>query len=709
MASASNASRVTETSSSAASSAGTGSGSNTRPSVDVTAITTRDDFLLELGEALGGQASVRPVDSMSAALEYLSNAKRGQVLVIDTRDVSDVRADIERAHVQAAHAVVLIFTVAETEKQVGAAVKGSNVFAVLPIPLDRRKTGVVFEGAMADAIARKSMRGPDRNIGVSVESFQSQIDSGPPSGSDGKSKMGLIVGAGIAVVAIAAGAYMFLGKSKEAAAPATAERKVAATPVAPAAQAPSAEEASLAPRPVVETSLVAGKVDELLERARLAMRERRYSEPIGDNALLYYRSAAAADPSNGEVTDGLQRVASVLAVRFDESMNAGHFDEASITLANFKAAAPKDSRTPGLEVRLMTAQISKALADGNLDRANALIRQAQTSSAVSADQVNKWKAETTRRTEDAKVQRVAGLITDRIRDGRLIEPADDSAKMYLQQLHDLVPTNATTQRLTRDLNGAYMRKAREAALGNHAPDVDRWITEAKAGGVGTNEISAFQKELSNARQKAINAESDRLAGLARDRIKDGRLTDPVQDSAAYYINQLQGTDPNNAAIGPLSHDLAAKLVERARASAQAGKGGGVVDGDLNLAKRWGADPKDVLAVQQIQNAPKTGSSAASRSAAASGVNTASLAATLKRTRYVPPEFPSKALSQRVSGAVTVEYTVDSNGDPRDVRIIEATPPGVFDKAAVTAVKRWHYDPVIANGAPVEVPVRTSIR
>jgi TonB family protein len=556
------------------------------------------------------------------------------------------------------------------------------------------------------------MRGSDRNIGVSVEPFQSQIDSGPPSGSDGKSKMGLVVGAGVAVVAIAAGAYMFLGKNKAAApatATATAERKVAATPVAPAAEAPSTEDASLAPRPVVETSLVEGKVDELLERARLAMRERRYSEPIGDNALLYYRSAAAADPSNGEATDGLQRVASVLAVRFDESMNAGHFDEAGMALANFKAAAPKDSRIPALEVRLMTAQISKALADGNLDRANALIRQAQMSSAFPADQINKLKADTAHRQEDQKVQRVAGLITDRIRDGRLIEPADDSAKMYLQQLHDLAPTNATTQRLTRELNAAYMRKAREAAIANHAPDVERWITEAKAGGVSSNEINAFQNELSKARLKAINAESDRLAGLARDRIKDGRLTDPAQDSAAYYINQLQGTDPNNAAIGPLSHDLATKLVERARASAQAGKGGGVVDGDLNLAKRWGADPKDVLAVQQIQNAPKTGSSGGARSAAAAGVNPATLAASLKRTRYVPPEFPSKALSQRVSGAVTVEYTVDANGDPRDVRVIEATPPGVFDKSAVTAVKRWHYDPVIANGGPVEVPVRTSIR
>jgi TonB family protein len=711
VASASNASRATETSSSAASSAGTGSGSNIRPSVDVTAITTRDDFLLELGEALGGQASVRPVDSMSAALEYLSNAKRGQVLVIDTRDVGDVRADIERAHMQAAHAVVLIFTVAETEKQVGAAVKGSNVFAVLPIPLDKRKTGAVLEGAMADAVARKSMRGPERNVGVSVEPFQAQADSGLQLDSGGKSKMGLVVGVGVAVVAIAAGGYMFLGKGKESAGPpTTTEQKVAATHVAPTAQAPSAEDADLAPRPVVETSLVEGKVDELLEKARLAMRERRYSEPVGDNALLYYRSAAAADPSNGEATDGLQRVAGVLAVRFDESMNAGRFDEASTTLANLKAAAPKDSRIPGLEVRLMTAQISKALADSNLDRANALIRQAQTSSAISADQINKWKADTTRRTEDAKVQRIASLVTDRIRDGRLVEPADDSAKVYVQQLHDLAPTNSTTQRLTRELNAAFMRKAREAAIANHAPDVDRWITEAKGGGVSAGEITAFQKELANARQKAINAESDRLAGAARDRLRDGRLTDPAQDSAAYFINQLQGTDANNAAIGPLSHDLATKLVERARASAQAGKGGALVDADLNLAKRWGADPKDILAVQQIQNAPKTGSSsAAARSAAAAGVNPASLAASLKRTRYVPPEFPSKALSQRVSGAVTVEYTVDANGDPRDVRVIEATPPGVFDKAAVTAVKRWHYDPVIANGGPVEVPVRTSIR
>ena len=93
----------------------------------------------------------------------------------------------------------------------------------------------------------------------------------------------------------------------------------------------------------------------------------------------------------------------------------------------------------------------------------------------------------------------------------------------------------------------------------------------------------------------------------------------------------------------------------------------------------------------------------------SGLTAAQLAAESEAHQVHAAGIPGKALAQHVSGAVTVEYIVDTNGDPRDVRVVEATPPGVFDKAAITAVKHWHYDPVIANGAPVEVPVRTAIR
>ena len=678
--------------------------------MDLTAITTRDDFLLEIGEALGGQASVRPVDSIAGALEFLVSTKRGQVLAVDTRDLLDVRADVEQAHAQAPHAVVLVFVTAEAEKQISAAVKGSNVFAVLPIPIDKRKTGAVLDAAMTDAVAKKATA--RANPGMTVESFQPRLDGGssaPPPERE-KSKAPLFAALGVVAVAAAGGGYWFLNKDKGAAPPPVVNTPKAAAPAqAAAAGAAATDDTSANANPTVDTSIVNGKVDELLEKARLAMRERRYLEPIGDNALLYYRSAAAADPNSGEAKDGLQRVAGVAASRFDESMNAGKFDDASLALANLKVAALNDARVPSDELKLTTAQINKALADGNLDRASALVRQAQQSSNIPPDQLTKWRTEIGRRQEDAKVQRLANLVSDRIRDGKLVDPADDDAKTYVQQLHEVAPSNPITQRAVRELDAAYMRKAREAAASKSTSEVDRWLAEARAGGVSAAEITSFQRDQASVRQKAVQAEIDRLAQTARDRIRDGKLTDPANDSAAFYLTQLQSTDAANPAFTQVSHDLAAKLLDRARQAELSGKPM-LADPDLTQAKRWGADPKDILAVQQTVGVPKPATGGPTRSAAAAaGLTPAQLAANLKRLKYVPPEFPSKALTQRVSGSVTIEYIVDTNGDPRDVRVVEATPPGVFDHAALTAVKHWHYEPVVANGAPVEVPVRTAIR
>jgi protein TonB len=632
------------------------------------------------------------------------------VLVVDTRDLADVRADVETAHTQAPHAVTVVFATAETEKQVSGAVKGSNVFAVLPIPIDKRKTGAILDGAMTEAVARKATARP--GAGIAVESFQPRLEAGssePPEGE--KSKAPLWIGIGVAVVALAGGGYYFMGANKPTAhAPTAAAQKTA--PTAPAAADANAlgSDAGL-DKPNVETNILSGKVDELLEKARSAMRERRYLEPVGDNALLYYRSAAAADPNSGEAKEGLQRVANVAASRFDESMAATKYDEASLALANLKVAAPGDARIGAYELKLFTAQIAKALADNNMDRALGLVRQAQSSPNIPADQIAKARTDIQLHQVDAKVQKLAALVSDRIRDGRLID-GDDGAKNYVQQLHDAAPSNPTTQRAIHELNNAYLRKAREATNAKNNADADRWVAEARAGGMSAAEISAFQRDLASSRQKAAQAETERLVQATRDRTRDGRLTDPANDSANYYLTQLQTSDPTNASFAQLSRDLATKLLERARASAQAGKGA-AVDPDLTLAKHWGADQKDILAVQQAQAMiPKPSTSSGGvggpRSSNA-GLTPAQLAATLKRVKYTPPEFPQKALSQRVSGSVTVEYVVDTNGDPRDVRVVEANPPGVFDRAAITAVKHWHYEPVVANGSPVEVPVRTAIR
>ncbi|MEP7243053.1 MAG: energy transducer TonB [Gammaproteobacteria bacterium] len=701
--------------------------SSARAAAEVIAITTRDDFLLEIGEAMSGQTSVRPVDSVATALEQIQGSRKVQLLAIDARDVDDLRGDIEQVNSQAPHIVALVFANADVEKQTAISLKGTTVFAVLPIPIDKRKTGAVFEGAIADATARRPQQSArpshgndprfDKNTSITVEAAQADHGHyGPSLGSDsgGKNPM-VMIGGGVAALLVAAGAAWFFMRSPSAPTAAPADKKASVSVQADDANVAQDNVVAEA-APVVEMPLVNGTVDELLEKARMAMRERRYTEPNGDNALLYYRSAAKADASNGEASDGLKRVASVLTARFEEALTGARYEEATLALAHLKAATPDDKSVTALDGKLATAQVNRMLADSNLDRAASLVKGAQQSGAVSDSQITKWRNEINRRQDEQRQKRLVDLATDRIRDGRLAE-GDDSAKAYLQQLRDLGPSASNAAaRVSRDLGGAYMRKARESALTNRQSDVDRYLTEAKSVGVSSAELNNFQKDLNNAKQRAATAEADRLAGLARDRLRENKLTDPANDSAAFYLTALQGADANNAVLVSGSRELATKLLDRASTASREGRTA-QVDADLTQARRWGADPKDIQAIQQAsasrKNASKPSGSAATASSNSSGGGAASapadLQSKLKRIRYSAPEFPERALTQRISGSVTVEFVVSTTGEPTEVRVVSAEPAGTFDRSAMSAVKRWRYEPVIINNVPQDVPARATIR
>ncbi len=655
-----------------------------QPTTDVTAITNRDEFLLELGQALGGQAAVRPVETLEAALAAMAGSKRAQVLVIDAGTLPNARAAVDAACAAQPRAAVVVFAATAGEKQLATTLKGSKVFAVLPTPIDVRKTEAVLTGAIAAAETNKAAAAatPATTTPLTIGALRPQAaPPGARSGAD-NTRRTLLAVAAVAVLAAAAGGawWFFQGRQPVAAA-------------AHPATAPGGG-ATVAAPPLADTSILQGKVDELLEKARLAMHERRFTEPAGDNALLYYRSAVAANANNAEARDGLQRVAAVLAGRFDEAVSGGRLDEAAQTLANLKSAAPADARVAAGELRLYGAQIAKAIADGNLDRAAALVHQAQQSSSIPAEQLARWRADITHRQEDARVQHLAGLVDDRIRDGHLDDP-QDSARSYLLELQSAAPGNAATQRAAHALLSAYLHKARDAALAKNTAEQQRWLDAARRAGLTPAEVIEFEKDVAAARQKAAQADSERMLQAARERLRDGRLTDPAQDSAAYYLTQLQSSDPGNAALADAGRALAAKLIERARAAVLAGK---PADADLALAKRWGADPKDLAAVQQLQPPPPQ-----------AALDPATLAANLKRVRSAPPDYPPTALAQHVSGSVMLEFTVNVRGETRDIHVLESLPTGVFDQAAINAVKHWRYAPMVVDGAAVEVPVKTRMR
>ena len=58
-----------------------------------------------------------------------------------------------------------------------------------------------------------------------------------------------------------------------------------------------------------------------------------------------------------------------------------------------------------------------------------------------------------------------------------------------------------------------------------------------------------------------------------------------------------------------------------------------------------------------------------------------------------PSYPREAYRDGTSGEVQVEFTVGTDGSVTAARIVRANPPRVFDRAALSAVNRWKFQPV----------------
>ena len=64
-------------------------------------------------------------------------------------------------------------------------------------------------------------------------------------------------------------------------------------------------------------------------------------------------------------------------------------------------------------------------------------------------------------------------------------------------------------------------------------------------------------------------------------------------------------------------------------------------------------------------------------------------------------YPDSAHLKKVEGYVRVEYDVTVDGTVANAHVVEAVPPGVFDEAALTAVRSWKFHPAVRDGKAVE--------
>ena len=69
---------------------------------------------------------------------------------------------------------------------------------------------------------------------------------------------------------------------------------------------------------------------------------------------------------------------------------------------------------------------------------------------------------------------------------------------------------------------------------------------------------------------------------------------------------------------------------------------------------------------------------------------------------VDPKYPRRALERGIEGKVTLQYDVSNKGHVVDPIVLEAKPPGIFNRAALNAILRYQYKPFVKSELPVKV-------
>ncbi|CAE7314307.1 exbD2 [Symbiodinium pilosum] len=85
-----------------------------------------------------------------------------------------------------------------------------------------------------------------------------------------------------------------------------------------------------------------------------------------------------------------------------------------------------------------------------------------------------------------------------------------------------------------------------------------------------------------------------------------------------------------------------------------------------------------------------------------------MASELTALSRLPPQYPPSALMREQEGYVDVLFEVATDGSVHNAVVIEANPTRVFERAALAAVSRWRFQPVVREGRPVSVRARVHV-
>lgn len=117
------------------------------------------------------------------------------------------------------------------------------------------------------------------------------------------------------------------------------------------------------------------------------------------------------------------------------------------------------------------------------------------------------------------------------------------------------------------------------------------------------------------------------------------------------------------------------------------------------------DVPDIETSVDFEGGPYLGNPAGASAAAGSGRIDTEVVPVVQ----VPPKYPATAKRAKIEGHVTMEFTVQPDGSVANIRVVDAQPPRMFNRAAKQALSRWKFRPREQGGERVARNARQTIR
>lgn len=492
--------------------------------------------------------------------------------------------------------------------------------------------------------------------------------------------------AAVVALAVAGASYWFLGGDDEAM-PVAEPAPMASSPAVPEAEGDAGAE--------TQASVdVAALVDE----ARLAREAGQIYNPVGSNAIELYAAAVAADPSNAIHAAELDAVVQQALGMAETALLEARVDEAEAALQRVGLVDPRNARLP-----FLTAQLWQMQLRNHLTNARAAIRDRRFEDAgnsvaaaialnIGDPEIDVVRAELNQARSAQQEDDVLVKANARLAEGMLLSPANDNARYYYELMLADDPQNTAARQGLNVVASKLVLQARSEIDAGNLDSAEALLYDAGEIDASNPELTAAATALAGAREAIVRREQ--RAAQEQRRIEEANRQAAIEKEAAERRLAEQAAAEQAAAEAAAAQAAAAQTVDEPVADT----GNAVpasADAAVTTKEAAGTAAKPV--VEPPAEAKAQASTPPARAGDAAPVSISSLT----RTRYVAPKFPRTAQRRNQSGWVDVVFTVAMDGSVKDLEIKESTPEGVFDNAALRAVEKWEFEPVIENGVLVE--------